>query len=143
MLNAFNGRAVQSNVANLMQRDEHRQARAILEWLSSVNYATQQSDCLSRRQLGTGKWLLESIEFQKFLKEPKQTLFCQGIPGAGKTMLTSIVVDHLDTTYGNDENISLAYIYFNFRRSHEQRMEDMLAGLLKQLVQGQSSLRIQ
>lgn len=140
MLNAFSGRAVQSSVARLMQHDERRQIGAILEWLSSVNYATQQSDCLSRRQLGTGKWLLESMEFQKLVKEPKQTLFCQGIPGAGKTILTSIVIDHLDTAYGNDENVALAYIYFNFRRSHEQRMEDVLAGLLKQLVQGQSSL---
>ena len=85
--------------------------------------------------MGTGQWLLDSPEFQTWLRADKQTLFCPGIPGAGKTILTSIVVDELTTRFRNDETIGIAYIYCNFRRKHEQKAEDLLASLLKQLAQ--------
>jgi Cdc6-like AAA superfamily ATPase len=63
----------------------------------------------------------------------KQTLFCPGIPGAGKTILTSIVIDKLTTQFGNDESIGVAYIYCNFRRQDKQKPGDLLTSLLKQL----------
>lgn len=140
LLNAFNGCITQGHVAKLVQHQEDQDTQTILDWLTPVNYAIQQSDHLMRREPGTGQWLLESLKFQNWLTKPKQTLFCPGIPGAGKTILASIIMDYLDTTCANDLNIGLAYVYFNFRRSYEQRLEDTLSSLLKQLVQGQASL---
>ena len=107
----------------------------ILDWLTPVDYGPQQSDFIDRRQEGTGQWLLDSDDFQRWLNQSKQTLFCQGMPGAGKTMMASIVIDHLHTEYQNDVSIGAAYLYCNFRRQHEQRPADLLANLLKQLVQ--------
>lgn len=70
----------------------------------------------------------------------KETLFCPGIPGAGKTILTSIVIDELTTRFLNNESISVAYIYCNFRQQRRQKAEDLLASLLKQLAQDRSFL---
>jgi hypothetical protein len=75
-----------------------------------------------------------------WLETDKQTLFCPGIPGAGKTIITAIVIDDLKTRLQNDPSIGVAYIYCNFRRRDEQRAEDLLASLLKQLAQDQSVL---
>jgi ankyrin repeat protein len=83
---------------------------------------------------------LASAEFQTFLDFDKQTLFCPGIPGAGKTILTSIVVDNLGKRYSNNITIGIAYIYCNFRRQGEQKADNLLANLLKQLAQRQPSL---
>ena len=63
---------------------EEGEKRKILTWLSPVDYGPQQSDHFSRRQEGTGQWLLDSDPFQQWLEQSKTTLFCQGIPGAGK-----------------------------------------------------------
>jgi Cdc6-like AAA superfamily ATPase len=79
-------------------------------------------------------------KFRAWLQADKQTLFCPGIPGAGKTILTSIVVNELTTRFGNDKSICVAYIYCNFRRQDEQKADDLLANLLKQLAQGRPSL---
>jgi Cdc6-like AAA superfamily ATPase len=76
-------------------------------------------------------------EFQDWVTTGN-TLFCPGIPGAGKTILTSVVVKELTTRFQNDKSIGIAYLYFNFRRQEEQRTQDLLASLLKQLTQGQS-----
>jgi hypothetical protein len=120
------------------QRDQDHQA--ILDWLTPIDYASQQSDYLGRRQPGTGQWLLDSEEYQAWLRTSKQTLFCPGIPGAGKTILTSIIVDDLSKRFQNNASIGIAYLYCNFRRQGEQRAEDLLASLLKQLSQEWSCL---
>jgi hypothetical protein len=112
----------------------------ILNWLTTVDYGPQQSDYLRRRQPGTGKWLLDSSKYQGWLDTSKQTLFCPGIPGAGKTILASVVIDDLTTRFPIDQNSGIAYLYFNFRRGEEQMAEDLLASLLKQLAQERSPL---
>ncbi|KAH6714367.1 hypothetical protein BKA61DRAFT_442366, partial [Leptodontidium sp. MPI-SDFR-AT-0119] len=112
----------------------------ILNWLTPIDYGPQQSDNLRRWQPGTGQWLLQSKIFQDWLATSKQTLFCPGIPGAGKTILTSIVVDDLNSRFRNDSKTGIAYIYCDFRRHNEQKIDDLLASVLKQLAESQSSL---
>jgi Cdc6-like AAA superfamily ATPase len=112
----------------------------ILDWITLVDYGPQQTDNFKRRQPGTGQWLLESEEYQSWLKSAQKTLFCPGIPGAGKTILTSIVVRDIETRSENDISIGIAYIYCNFRRKNEQLVEDILSSLLKQLAQSRPSL---
>ncbi|KAJ5899947.1 hypothetical protein N7495_004691 [Penicillium taxi] len=108
LLNAFNGHITQGNITKLVQYQDCRERRAILDWLSPVSaYATQQNDYKSRRQTGTGQWLLESPEFRTWVMNPKQTLFCPGIPGAGKTILTSAVIEELHARFGNNSDIVL------------------------------------
>jgi Cdc6-like AAA superfamily ATPase len=81
---------------------------------------------------------LKSNEFQQWLEQNNQTLFCPGIPGAGKTIITSIVIRHLHNMFGNDPTIGIAYLYCNFKQQHEQTSTDLIMSLLKQLAQKQS-----
>lgn len=53
-------------------------------------------------------------------------------------MLTTIVVDHLNRCFLDDPDVGLAYLYCNFRRHDEQRIEDLMANLLKELFALQS-----
>jgi hypothetical protein len=111
----------------------------ILNWLTDIDYGPQHSDFINRRQPGTGQWLLDSVEYQAWLKMEKQTLFCLGIPGAGKTILTAITIDDLIMRFRNDPDVGLAYIYCNFRQRDKQKAVDLLANLVKQLSQQRSS----
>ncbi|KAI5459592.1 hypothetical protein BGZ63DRAFT_360315 [Mariannaea sp. PMI_226] len=131
---------IRGNTINTLAKLERKDETEILNWLTPIDYGLQQSDYLSIRQPTTGNWLLESDEFQSWLAASKQTLFCPGIPGAGKTILTSIVVDFLRSKFGNEMEVGVAYIYCNFRRQDEQKIHDLLASLLKQLAQCQPSL---
>lgn len=139
-LSAFNGRLTRDNIVKLVQHQENQEWKAILDWLIPIDYVSQQHDFISRRQAGTGQWLIDSTEYQSWVETDKQTLFCPGIPGAGKTILTSIVVENITTRFYNDKSIGIAYLYCNFRRQHEQKIDDLLASLLKQLAGCQPSL---
>ncbi|RFU32928.1 hypothetical protein B7463_g3428, partial [Scytalidium lignicola] len=112
---------------------ESEASQRILTWLTPVEYGPQQSDLLGRRQAGTGEWLLNTHGFQDWFNGHRQTLFCPGMPGTGKTIMTSVVVDYLSTKYGHAVDIGIAYVYCNFRRTHEQKPANILASFLKQL----------
>jgi hypothetical protein len=112
----------------------------MLDWLTLVDYGDQQTDFIKRRQEGTGQWFLNSTEFQTWRETDKLTLFCPGIPGAGKTILTAIAVDELTTQFNDNNSTGIAYIYCNFRRLDEQTIDNLLASLLKQLAEYLPSL---
>ncbi|KAJ5244114.1 hypothetical protein N7489_004210 [Penicillium chrysogenum] len=136
LLNAFNGKITQNTVTRLAQHQDDQERQVVLDWLSPMNYATLQKDYINRREQGTGQWLLESPEFQWWITgvNSNRTLFCPGIPGAGKTILTSIVVDELYGRYGNDSDVAIAYVYCNFQRHNEQDAASLLGNILKQMV---------
>jgi hypothetical protein len=113
-----------------------QQLQVVLAWLSPTDFPTQQHDIISRRQEGTGQWLLDSPEFKSWLQGPHRTLFCPGIPGAGKTMMAAIVVDYLDRTAQADGG--LAYLFCNYKSQVDQSVHGLLSALLKQLAQSRT-----
>ncbi|KAK3942551.1 hypothetical protein QBC46DRAFT_426439 [Diplogelasinospora grovesii] len=120
--------SVQENVSTIRAKLDRKEDTEILDWLTHIDYGLQQSDYRDKREQGTGQWLLESREFQEWVATSKQTLFCPGIPGAGKTILTSLVVDHL-TSSPHPSETGIAYIYCNFNRQHEQSYSSLLASV--------------
>ncbi|KAH7122392.1 hypothetical protein B0J11DRAFT_581097 [Dendryphion nanum] len=136
----------QGDINRLCEQQESKEAakerEEILHWLAPVDYALQHQDFRNGRQTGTGQWLVDSQEYQSWLKSDHGMLFCPGMPGAGKTMLTSLVVDDLTRRYENDPSFGVAYLYCNFRRQDDQKPENLLANLLKQLVSDTDSLKL-
>jgi len=106
----------------------------IMEWLSPTDFPAQQHDIITRRQEGTGQWFLDRAEFKRWLQGPDKTLFCPGIPGAGKTIMAAIAIDHLCKLAGND-GIGVTYLFCSYKAQADQTVPSLLAALLKQLVQ--------
>jgi Cdc6-like AAA superfamily ATPase len=129
---------VSNNIDKLIRDQYDQQKQAILDWLTPVDYFDQQNDFIRTQQPGTGHWFLQTPEYRAWLDGDRQTLFCPGIPGAGKTMITAIVIHHLQTKFRN-KTIGIAYVYCSFQRQHEQKPGDLLASLLKQLSHSQPS----
>lgn len=122
---------------NLMQQRHEEEQETIVNWLTPVAYDHQQSKFLAIREERTGEWLVESTEFQEWLGQSDiHTLFCAGMPGAGKTIITSTVIDYLFKEFQEDSTIGIAYLYGNSRKDrYEQDPAGLLLSILKQLVQ--------
>ncbi|KAI9727372.1 MAG: hypothetical protein M1834_008443 [Cirrosporium novae-zelandiae] len=147
LLSAFNGSLIseisqetKDGVDRLNKCEDNQQYRTITNWLSPTDFSVQQNDILTRRQQGTGEWLLNSDEYRTWLDGKEQTLFCPGIPGAGKTMISSIVINDLHERFRDDVDIGIMYLYFSYKEYDGQSLLDLLANLLKQLVQRQPIL---
>ncbi|OAG05032.1 uncharacterized protein CC84DRAFT_1148141, partial [Paraphaeosphaeria sporulosa] len=131
--------AIQSRVDEIQQEQVNAKHSKMVGRISPTDYPAQQSDIICRRQKGTGQWFLDAPEFTKWLGEPKGTLFCPGIPGAGKTMVAAIVIDHLLKSVQSSSS-GVAYVYCNYKAQDEQETSNMLAAMVKQLVQGRPSI---
>lgn len=132
-------------VKKIDQHQERHSRNDILEWLTPVNYDAQHHEHLSKRSPESGNWFLKHQNFQQFLNGNEKTLLCQGNPGAGKTTLTSAVIEHLQHWQPHHDSsgtskVNLAFIYFDFIRRESQRTIDILASLIKQLVRDELPL---
>ncbi|KAI0534365.1 hypothetical protein GGR58DRAFT_520462 [Xylaria digitata] len=122
----------QQTMSRLIENDHE-----LLDWITRVDFRSQQMQILREWHQGSGRWLLASREFQKWLQTRREFLYCQGIPGVGKTVLTAAVIQHIEAQFSNDINMGFAYIYCNFSRHKEQTLDYFLATLTRQLVQRQ------
>ncbi|KAL2844564.1 ankyrin, partial [Aspergillus pseudoustus] len=131
---------IESSVGSMRSKLDRKEEAEILDWLTLIDYGPLQNDFGKQRQPETGQWLIETAEYQAWREMDKQTLLCSGIPGAGKTIMTSLIIDDLTTQCRKNNALGLAYIYFDFRRENDQSAECLLASLLKQLSQCRAPL---
>ncbi|KAK6530571.1 hypothetical protein TWF281_007414 [Arthrobotrys megalospora] len=127
--------AVGEQLGPILDDHKRRYHDDVLDWLTPMDYGLRQSDFINRHLKGTGQWLLSSKEFTRWLDQSKQTLFCPGMPGAGKTIITSMVVNHLQSKFRADTSVGIAYLYCSFQQQENQEPVDLLLSLLKQLIQ--------
>ncbi|KAL2687952.1 hypothetical protein Neosp_005522 [[Neocosmospora] mangrovei] len=79
-----------------------------------------------------GKWLLESPDFIRFTQgdDDFKSLWCYGLPGAGKTYLSSTVIDHIAAGFGNTRT-AVAHWYFDCLGGGAQHPVALCGTLLK------------
>ncbi|KAF1808265.1 ankyrin [Eremomyces bilateralis CBS 781.70] len=130
---------INTQVHAVRHSQQHQRHQTIAGWISPSDFPAQQSDFIGRIEEGTGQWFLDSSEYATWLRTPKSTLFCPGIPGAGKTMLAAITIDRLSRTEASDD-IGLAYIYCNYKSEASVDVSALLAALLQQLVQSRPTI---
>ena len=106
----------------------------IIRWLQYTDPSTNHNAACERREPLTGNWLLQSDDFAKWEREPKQLLWLHGIPGCGKTILSSTVVEHVKSICKKDSQCQYIFYYFDFRDSKKQEVAGLLRSVLVQLA---------
>ncbi|KAF5657766.1 ankyrin repeat protein [Fusarium circinatum] len=118
----------------------------ILNWLQEADWRDQFFKYFGEREPGTCQWFLESDIFQQWLKEPKSSLLCSGPPGAGKTILASVLVDHLDSKILPNLNIdaqirsATVFVFFNIQEKERQNSVHVFTSMLRQLIEQRPSV---
>lgn len=114
------------------------QIQSLIGWLSPLNFIAKQDREFKEHQVGTCRWFFERDEFKQWKEGDNLTLFCPGIPGAGKTFLSSIATNELEQTRGNHaqrDNIAVLNLYCKWDDPLSQTVDGLLCSLLKQVVQ--------
>ncbi|CAH0028066.1 unnamed protein product [Clonostachys rhizophaga] len=136
--------SVQEDLIRFQQSQEEKELNkerdVILEWLPTLAHSTQHRDIIDQRQPGTGKWIFESPKFKTWSEVQGQTLFCPGIPGAGKTVLAASVIEHLISRASDVTEIGVAYLYFSYQRQDEHRLNNIFGCFLNQLSASRPTL---
>ncbi|KAF8247054.1 hypothetical protein K440DRAFT_661671 [Wilcoxina mikolae CBS 423.85] len=109
----------------------------ILQWLSSAPYPQHHENVQEGILENTGEWLLQHETFRRWQTSSASTiLWLHGIPGAGKTKLTSVVLDSLlnpPTIVSQNNGEAVAYFYCNRNELQRQNPEVILRTIIQQL----------
>ncbi|KAF2648176.1 hypothetical protein K491DRAFT_256579 [Lophiostoma macrostomum CBS 122681] len=129
---------INNGIARLHNRQDAQvkdfEHQRILKFLSQLDHVSQHQDVLAKRQPGTGEWFLNCPEFQEWI-QPGQIMLCPGIPGAGKTIIASIVIEHLKAKFKDEPTIGVAYLYFSYQPQQDQILHELVGSLTRQLVE--------
>ncbi|RFN48948.1 zinc finger protein [Fusarium flagelliforme] len=100
-----------------------------------------------RFQNTSGRWILSHPLVSDWLDHSSKAngkIYLSGIPGAGKTVLTSSIIGHLrdrrSSGRGSADSFSVSYFYFKHHQPKKSSLLSMLLGLLAQLVAQDESL---
>ncbi|KFG86036.1 hypothetical protein MANI_029080 [Metarhizium anisopliae] len=134
---------INKDLERLLNEQQRKERDDILDLImSSPTYEDQHKDILKQRHPGTGQWFLESREFTEWLWGDCQSLYCPGIPGAGKTVLASIAIEHLRAQPIARRRRPVAFIYCNSQMQEEQSVRNLLCMNLHQLLSQCASIPV-
>ena len=113
---------------------KRQRAQTIKAWLSPLAFWQKQENVYSEHHPGTGGWILESDQFRNWMNGTPANLWCHGPPGSGKTVLASIVVNHLRTRFLNDPEVGVAFVYCEWKNRGILSVANLLASIWSQFT---------
>ena len=116
-------------IIDKLDHDSHQ--REVVKWLSAPDPSINHNKALRKRHKGSGSWFLQSKAFAEWKTCSNSSLWLHGIPGCGKTILSSIIIENLSETIPSSH--TLLYFYFDFSDIEKQSFENMLRSLISQL----------
>jgi len=115
--------ALESHVESQFHKD-------ILQWLTKADPFSNHMAAREKHEPKTGEWFICSKSYSQWMLS-NQALWLHGIPGAGKTILCSTIIQ--DMTSRCSPRKPCVYFYFDFSDTQKQNVANMLSSFLAQL----------
>ncbi len=132
-------RAVMLEIESLRDHQRNQEMRDIISWISPLKFWSKHQNIFAKHQEGTGSWLFNDPRFSAWKTGKERVLWCPGVPGAGKTILSSMVIDHLNATF-REPDVAVVGIYCDYNEFNQQSTPKYIASLLEQLLQKSSDI---
>jgi hypothetical protein len=107
--------------------------KQIFDWLGPFDPSQRLNEVRLAWEPGTGLWLTESKAFMDW-KASNNVLWLHGIPGCGKTMLSTVMISSLMEDVAKKADASLIYFFDFGKRSTQGCGDHLLRSLLAQIV---------
>jgi Cdc6-like AAA superfamily ATPase len=127
------------NIETRIRLNEER--NKVLKFFKPVDPSQNHQTNSQLKQEGTGHWLTKGEDFQNWLKSPNRSLWLYGIPGAGKTVLASSIIQ--ETIQQSRKGEAVCYFYCDYRDKSRQNSRNIFGAIAAQLgVQDEQAYEI-
>ncbi|KAK8156171.1 ankyrin repeat protein [Phyllosticta citrichinensis] len=121
--------------------DSRIQSTDIQKWLSPPDPSPNYHNAIAKRYEDTGSWFLDSPEYDKWKEERGSFMWLRGAQSCGKTVLSSIIIQHLQTPIhtadGSEVRLSIPpitlFFFFKSKDPSKKTLEQMMRSLILQL----------
>ncbi|KAI0018150.1 hypothetical protein F4780DRAFT_542587 [Xylariomycetidae sp. FL0641] len=130
--------SLQSSIEKAWVTLDHSQRAAMLNWVSPIESKSDHNHAKRDITEHTGEWLLCHNRYLEWIEAPSsQMLWVHGIPGAGKTKLSTRVVDAaILSSQKHPSAEAVAYFYCDKTREDHRNPDHILPSLVRQLSVG-------
>lgn len=125
-------RILDAQGSNLQQLIQTEANKATLAWLDPPDVWKNFQNAILKWQPGTGEWLMRTHEYEHWKRNPG-CLWLSGMPGAGKTIMSSAIVASLLENHRASAS-AVVYSYFDFSSESQQEAQSFLRACLAQLA---------
>ncbi|KAK8237045.1 hypothetical protein HDK77DRAFT_306209 [Phyllosticta capitalensis] len=132
------------NLAHMIEDKQQSQLQVIqsrarrmedaLSKISTFNHRTRYEQLQEERHNGTAEWLTSESTFQSWLTSPARYFTCFGIPGSGKSILASTLVDQMSPQYSNGVDF-LGYYFCDYSDPASLQFSAFVVSLVRQALQ--------
>lgn len=120
--------------AEIIENYKEAQRKEFLDKIPTIHSNNKQRSVLAAHEPGTGSWFLAHPRYESWKTSDRpSTILCQGAPGSGKTILTSVAIENVIKMSPND-TIQVAYLYCDYRNQSTTSVSRLLQTLLRQLL---------
>lgn len=96
------------------------QREQVYEWLQRTDPSPLHNQAYQQYEPSTGDWILKSLYWRDWLDARLTSLWIHGIPGAGKTVLLSSLIERIEEYCDTDNNTKRASAYYYCYFGHHQ-----------------------
>ena len=135
MIEAANSRAVVlANKKQLAKAEKESKYRRMIAAIPAVDMQAKHGNLQALRHPGTGAWIFEDRAFKDWKASTQtSTLFCRGIPGCGKTVLASTIVNELQSSEAGAD-CRVIYYYCDYTNQLTLQPSRIFGTLLRQSI---------
>ncbi|KAF4981126.1 hypothetical protein FDECE_17743 [Fusarium decemcellulare] len=136
----------------LQEREQAQEKKILLDFFSQDDLHRKHMDVTKMRHPQTGSWILTEPRLQQWLNSyhhrpssthrEELTLWCHGIPGCGKTVLFSSIVDSLQSQC----DVTVAAVYLSHKDPSRHDPVAIFRALVRQIAEslyGDQHFRVQ
>ncbi|KAE8146616.1 ankyrin repeat-containing domain protein [Aspergillus avenaceus] len=122
--------------------------RDIFTWLSPLSFDKAHEEIRERAQFPRedhrsqendyyyGKWFLDSPGFQQWQSRKTRELWCLGMPGAGKSVIASIIIKRMldlqNSSNTGPQSPRIAYLYLSYKETYT--LDQLLGSIINQVI---------
>jgi Cdc6-like AAA superfamily ATPase len=135
MIEAAKTREIEKANRQLQKHNDRINKRhKFLASLNTVSYEAQHHKTFRQRYTGTLSWIPAHPRYTDWLGTPSsECLCCFGIPGSGKSVVASTVVDELYQAYQGPRTL-ICYYYCNYKDTSSLDPSFLVGSLIKQAL---------
>ncbi|TEY71675.1 hypothetical protein BOTCAL_0088g00070 [Botryotinia calthae] len=107
----------------------------IIEWIakSLPDPSTEHNIAREKFQEGTGSWLIDGDHLKTWSKTNNSFLWLNGGAGAGKSILCSTVIEHIQQQFKQELNVIVTYWYIKFDNSTTQSISNIIRSWIRDI----------
>ena len=106
----------------------------LAQWLAPPDPFLNLRKSLKLRSVETGKWYLQSVQYEAWKARGPSYTWLHGSAGSGKTILSAGIIQDLQEYCNDDPARSLAFFFFDFNDIDKQDPVNMVKSLLSQFL---------